>query len=79
MAIAFVSWLLLPVAWAALPWLPPNRMLGCFVATAELMLSVAALSAGMPADNLPPWLAIPGLVSSAARLASVLWTSPSNG
>lgn len=29
MAIAFVSWLLLAAAWAALPWLPPNRTFGC--------------------------------------------------
>lgn len=48
MVIALVLWLLLPVAWAALPWLPPNRTFGCFVAAAHLMLSVAALSVGMP-------------------------------
>ncbi|WP_326816589.1 hypothetical protein OIE61_05680 [Streptomyces sp. NBC_01762] len=71
MVIALVLWLLLPIAWAALPWLPPNQTFGCFVAAAQLMLSVAALSVGMPAENLPPWFLIPGLVSSVARLASV--------
>ncbi|GGN86515.1 hypothetical protein GCM10011579_078390 [Streptomyces albiflavescens] len=71
MVIALVPWLLLPVAWAALPWLPPNRTFGCFVAAVQLMLSVAALSVGMPAENLPAWFLIPGLVSSVARLASV--------
>ncbi|MET9410080.1 hypothetical protein ABZX90_30585 [Streptomyces sp. NPDC002935] len=71
MAIALVLWFLLPVAWAALPWLPPNRTFGCFVAAAQLTLSVATLSVGMPAENLPAWFLIPGLVSSVARLASV--------
>lgn len=36
----------------ALPRLPPNRTFGCFVAAAQLMLSVAALFGGMPTENL---------------------------
>lgn len=35
----------------ALPWLPPNRTFGCFVAAALLMLSVATLFGGMPAEK----------------------------
>lgn len=79
MVITLVLWLLLPVAWAALPWLPPNRSFGCLVAAAQLMLSVAALSVGMPAENLPPWFLIPGLVSFVARLASVPLMRPRKG
>ncbi|GGN76493.1 hypothetical protein GCM10011579_057650 [Streptomyces albiflavescens] len=71
MVIALVLWLLVPVAWAALPWLPPNRTLGRCVAAVQLMVSVAVLAVGMPAENLPAWFLIPGLVSSVARLASV--------
>ncbi|MER5749135.1 hypothetical protein [Streptomyces sp. NPDC002088] len=79
MVIALVLWLLLPVAWAALPWLPPNRAFGCFVAAVQLMLSVAALSVGMPTENLPAWFLIPRLVSFAARLASVPLIRPRKG
>lgn len=79
MVIALVLWLLLPVAWASLPWLPPNRTFGCFVAAVQLMLSVAALSVGMPAENLPAWFLIPGLVTSVARLASVPLIRPRQG
>ncbi len=39
MDIALVRWLLLPIAWAALSWLPPNRTFDCFVAAVQLMLS----------------------------------------
>lgn len=70
---------LLPVAWAALPWLPPNRTFGCFVAAVQLMLSVAALFGGMPAENLLAWFLIPGLVSSVARLAPVPLMRPRKG
>lgn len=42
-------------------------------------VSVAALSVGMPAENLPPWFLIPGLVSSVARLASVPLMRPRKG
>ncbi|WP_406428645.1 hypothetical protein OHA59_23090 [Streptomyces sp. NBC_01589] len=76
---ALVLWLLLPVAWAALPWLPPNRTFGCFVAAVQLMLSVVALSVGMPAENLPAWFLVPGLASSVARLASVPLIRPRKG
>ncbi|MGY5031615.1 hypothetical protein ACWC9U_11995 [Streptomyces sp. 900116325] len=50
--IALVLWLLLPVARAALPWLPPSQTFGCFVAAVQPMLTVAALFVGMPAENL---------------------------
>ena len=63
----------------ALPWLPPNRTFGCFVAAVQLMLSVVALYVGMPAENLPAWFLIPGLVSSVARLVSVPSMRPRNG
>ncbi len=79
MVIALVLWLLLPIAWAALPWLPPNRTLGRFVAAVQLMLSVAAFSVGTPAENLPAWFLIPGMVSCLARLASAPLIRPRKG
>lgn len=79
MVITLVLWLLLLVAWAALPWLPPSQTFSCFVAAVQLMLSVAALSVGIPAENLPSWFLIPGLVSSVTRLASVPLMRPRKG
>ncbi len=74
MVIALVLWLLLPIAWAALPWLPPNRTLGRFVAAVQ-----AAFSIGTPAENLPAWFLIPGMVSCLARLASAPLIRPRKG
>ncbi|MFE9967494.1 hypothetical protein [Streptomyces sp. NPDC005525] len=51
---------LVPVARAALPSLVSNRTFGCFVAASQLMLSVAPLFVGMPAENLPAWFLIQG-------------------
>ncbi|GAA5030552.1 hypothetical protein GCM10023335_71020 [Streptomyces siamensis] len=68
MVVALGLWLLLPVAWAALPWLPPNRTLGRLVAAVQLLLSVGVLTVGIPAENLPAWFLVPGVVSSGARL-----------
>ncbi|MEU1202583.1 hypothetical protein ABZ446_41080 [Streptomyces sp. NPDC005813] len=79
MVVALVLWLLLPVAWAALPWLPPNRSFGRFVAGMQLLLSVVVLTVGMPAANLPAWFLILGVVSSVARLAPAPLIRPRKG
>ena len=68
MGIAYVLWILIPVAWAALPWLPPSAVAGRVVAALQLAVSAAALVTGMPAGNLPWWFLVPGVGSALLRL-----------
>ncbi|WP_406421610.1 hypothetical protein OH809_16865 [Streptomyces sp. NBC_00873] len=68
MGIAYVLWILVPVAWAALSWLPPSRTAGRVLAVLQLFAAVAALIFGMPAENIPWWFLVPGVVSNVLRL-----------
>ncbi|MET7861206.1 hypothetical protein ABZS81_29205 [Streptomyces sp. NPDC005318] len=79
MGIAYVLWILVPVAWAALPWLPSRRTAGRVTAVLQLFAAVAALLFGMPAENIPWWFLVPGVVSDLLRLTAAAGRSTDPG